>query len=94
MRPLAAVTLIVLGSAFAITASLGAVILIIVLLGSDDPRVTGEYSGLVRSFFIFLGMTAVAAVSFYTSLRMHDTRFWAQGVLWLSVLATGWHYWP
>lgn len=94
MRPLHVVTLIVLGSCFAIAFSLAAVLIVVLVLGDEYPRLQGEFDPLVRSFLLFLSMTAVSASSFYTLLRLHPLRFWAQGAMWLGLLATGWYFWP
>jgi len=42
MRPLTAVTLIVLGSCFAIMVSLTAVIIVVLVLGDEYPRLQHE----------------------------------------------------
>lgn len=94
MRPLTAVTLIILGSCLAITISLGAVIIIVLVLGDEYPRLQNEFSAVLESFAIFFTMTAISAVSFYTSLKTHQARFWSQGVMWLGLYVTGWYYWP
>lgn len=94
MRPLTAVTLIILGSCLAITVSLGAVIIIVLVLGDEYPRLQNEFSALLESLGIFFNMTVISAVSFYTSLKTHKARFWSQAVMWLGLLTTGWYYWP
>lgn len=94
MRPLSVVTLIVLGSSFAITFSLAAVLLVVLLLGTDHPRLAGEFQPLLRSLALFLGMTVVAAASFYSLLRQLAARFWLQGAMWLSLVGIGYYYWP
>jgi TctA family transporter len=94
MRPLTAVNLIVLGSCFAITFSLAAVLIVILILGDEYPRLQRELEPLLESLSVFLGMTAISAASFYSLVRKHRLRFWAQGAMWLGILATGWFYWP
>ncbi len=94
MRPLTAVTLIVLGSCVAITLSLIAVIIIVLVLGDEYPRIEREFGNLVESFAIFLTLTVIAGVSFYTSLKTHEARFWSQALMWGALLAAGWYYWP
>lgn len=94
MRPLTAITAIVLGSCVSIAVSLAAVLLMFLVLGDDYPRLQYEFRGLVVSFAIFLAMTAVSAVSFYTLLRHHAARHAAQAALWLSLLGVGYYYWP
>jgi hypothetical protein len=39
-------------------------------------------------------MTGISAVSFYTLLRRHSARWFAQGALWSGVVLTGYYYWP
>jgi hypothetical protein len=43
MRPLSVVTLIILGSSFAITFSLAAVVLVVLILGDEYPRLQREF---------------------------------------------------
>ena len=94
MRPLSVVTLIVLGSSFAITFSLAAVVLVVLLLGSDHPRLASEFQPLLKSLGLFLGMTAVAAASFYTLAKELAARYWLQGAMWLCLFGIGYYYWP
>ena len=94
MRPLAAVTLIILGSSFAIMFSLAAVIIVILVLGDEYPRLQNEFDPLLDSFAIFVGMTAICAVSFYGLLKNHVARYWGQALMWTGLLLTGWYYWP
>lgn len=94
MRPLSAVTLIILGSCFAITFSLTAVIIVVLVLGDEYPRLQHEFDPLLSSAVLFFGMTIVAALSFYALLKNHTLRYWAQAAMWLGLLATGYYYWP
>jgi hypothetical protein len=94
MRPLHAVTLIILGSCFAIAFSLGAVLIVVLVLGDEYPRLQAEFRPLLKSFILFLGMTAISAASFYGLVIIHRLRYWGQGAMWLGILGTGWYYWP
>jgi TctA family transporter len=94
MRPLTAVTLIILGSCFAIAFSLAAVLIVVLILGDEYPRLQSEFDALLESLLVFLGMTTISAASFYSLVKKHRMRFWAQGAMWLGLLATGWFYWP
>lgn len=94
MRPLTVITGIVLGSCLSITVSLAAVLVIFLFLGSDYPRLEGEFGGLVASLLVFCTMTSIAALSFYTLLIHHRRRVAAQVLMWLGLLATGSYYWP
>lgn len=94
MRPIAAVTLIVLGSCFAIMISLAAVLVIIVVLGDEYPRLQREFEPLLKSFGIFVGMTLISAASFYGVVKNHSLRYLGQGGMWIGLGLTGWFYWP
>ena len=94
MRPLSVVTLIVLGSSFAITFSLAAVVLVVLLLGSEHPRLANEFEPLLKSLGLFVGMTAVAAASFYSLAKELAARYWLQAAMWLSLFGVGYYYWP
>lgn len=94
MRPLSAVTLIILGSCFAITFSLTAVIIVVLVLGDEYPRLQSEFDPLLSSLLIFLGMTVIAAFSFYTLAKNHALRYWAQLAMWTGLVATGYFFWP
>ncbi len=93
MRPLTAVTLIILGSCFAITVSLAAVLLIVLILGDEYPRLQHEFSGLLHSLALFIAMTVISAMSFYALLKKHAARYWAQVAMWAGILLTGSYYW-
>jgi len=94
MRPLTAVTLIILGSCFSISVSLAAVLVVVLVLGDEYPRLQREFDPLLSSFVLFVIMTAVSAASFYSLIKKHRLRFWAQGAMWLGLLVTGAYYWP
>lgn len=94
MRPLTVITGIVLGSCLSITVSLGAVLLMFVLLGNEYPRLSAEFGGLLASILIFLLMTGFSAASFYALLKEQPWRHWAQAIMWAGLAATGWYYWP
>ena len=94
MRPLSVVTLIILGSSFAITFSLTAVVIVVLLLGDEYPRLQAEFEPLLRSLVLFFGMTLICALSFYTLLRRHAARYWAQAAMWAGLFGVGYYYWP
>jgi hypothetical protein len=94
MRPLSVVTLIILGSSFAITFSLSAVIFVVLVLGDEYPRLQAEFDSLLSSLLLFIGMTAVAAASFYTLLKNHAARYWLNAAMWLALFGVGYYYWP
>lgn len=94
MRPLTAVNLIILGSCFAIAFSLAAVLIVFLILGDEYPRLQSEFDPLQKSLFLFLGMTALSAASFYSLIKNHPKRLLAQAAMWLGLFGTGWYYWP
>lgn len=94
MRPLTVVTGITLGSCLSIALSLGAVLIIFLILGDDYPRLQHEFHGLLISFVIFLLMTSISALSFYWMLKDHAARFAAQAAMWTGLLGVGYYYWP
>jgi hypothetical protein len=94
MRPLTAVTLIVLGSCFAIMVSLTAVIIVVLVLGEEYPRLQHEFDPLLKSLGVFVGMTAISASSFYSLIKKYPLRYCVQAAMWLGLIATGWYYWP
>ena len=94
MRPLTAVTLIILGTCFAIMFSLSAVIVVVLVLGDEYPRLQREFDPLLSSVAIFVAMTAISAVSFYSLLKNHPAWYWAQAAMWAGLLLTGWYYRP
>lgn len=94
MRPLTAVTLIILGSCFAIMVSLGAVVIVVLVLGDEYPRLQHEFKPLLESLGIFVGMTTISTASFYALLKNHSLRYWGQVAMWGGLVLTGWYYWP
>lgn len=94
MRPLTIITGIVLGSAFAISFGLAVVSLIFLILGDDNPRVESESRGLASSLAIFLVLTAIAAVSFFSLLKKHRLWYVFQLLLWAGVVCIGLWYRP
>lgn len=94
MRPLSVVTLIILGSSFAITFSLSAVIFVVLVLGDEYPRLQREFDALITSLLLFIGMTAIAAASFYALIKNHAARYWLNAGMWLALIGVGYYYWP
>ena len=94
MKPLTVVTGIVLGTCLSIALSLGAVLLIFVVLGDEYPRLGYERPALLGSLAIFLSMTVVSGLSFYSLLVHHPARWYAQVALWAGTAATTWYYLP
>ncbi len=92
MRPIAAVTLIILGSSFAITVSLCAVVIIVLVL--ENPRLQHEFDAVLRFLLVFTGMTTISALSFYTIAKNLSGWLAAQTAMWLTLLGIVWYYWP
>lgn len=94
MRPLTVITGIVLGSSASIAISLGAVLVMFLVLRDDYPRLNSEFGAMLKSLGVFTAMTAISAMSFYSLLIHHRWRSAAQFLLWSGVLYTGFYYWP
>lgn len=94
MHPLTVVTGVLLGSSVSITLSLAAVMIIYLFLAGEYPRVAHEFSALIESALIFLGLTTISGMSFYSLLKNHASRWWLQLALWSGVAATTFHFWP
>jgi hypothetical protein len=94
MRPLTVITGILLGSCLAITVSLAAVLFVFIVLGDDYPRLQHEFKPLLHSMLIFLGMTTISAVSFYTLIISHRARYWPLAIMFIGLAATIWYYLP
>ena len=73
--------------------SLGAVIIIVLILGDEYPRLQHEFSALLHSLILFIAMTLTSAVSFYALLKKHAARYWTQALMWAGILLTGGYYW-
>jgi hypothetical protein len=74
--------------------SLGAVIIVVLVLGDEYPRLQHEFEPLRSSFVLFLCMTAISTASFYSLLKNHAARYWVQALMWAGLGLTGWYYWP
>ena len=94
MRPLTVITGIVLGSCASISLSLLAVALVFLVVGTEHPRIAHESEGLSVSILLFLLLTAVAGMSFYSLVRnMSGWRRW-QFSMWAGVLLVVWYFLP
>lgn len=94
MRPLTVITGIVLGSCASITVSLVAVLIMFLVLGDEYPRLNAEFPAMSASLGLFILMTAVSGLSFYSLVTRHKWRMPAQLLMWAGVAVTGWYYWP
>ena len=89
MRPLTVLTGIVLGSSAATTFGLGATLVVFLVLSGEVPEFRAELPMLAVYLLLFIGLTALAGVSFVGLAKNRPWRRWAQGALWgaLAVLA-------
>lgn len=94
MRPLAIIVGIVLGSCVAITLGLAVVLLIYVVLGTDEPALRRELSPLGIALALFSVLTAVSALSFYGLLTDKRWRYLPCTALLVCLSLTGFYYWP
>ncbi len=94
MRPLTVITGIIAGSCLSIAVSLAAVLFVYLILGDEYPRVRHEFKPLLASLFIFFGMTAISAMSFYALLINHKKTRFLQLALWAGLAATAYYYAP
>lgn len=92
--PLTVITGFVLGSCLSIAVCLAAVMLIFLVLGDQYPRLSHEIRPLFESFALFTAMTGVSALSFYSLVRTHAARWYAQVAMWAGIAATAYYYWP
>ena len=93
MRPLTVLTGIVLGSAVATTFGLGTTLLVFLLLSRESPEFRSELPLLARYVLIFVGLTALAAVSFIGQARGRPWRGWAQLAMWAALAGLAALYW-
>ena len=94
MRPLSVTNGSRLGAWASIAISLAMVVIVFLVLSDEYPRLQHEFRPLLKSMFIFLGMTVLTAGSFYSLVRMRRWRIWSQAFMWLGLIATTWYYVP
>lgn len=94
MRPLMVINGFLLGSCLSIALSLAMVLAVFLVIGIDHPRLRGEIQPLTLSLLIFLGMTALAALSFYAVAKTRPWRWPALAATLSGLAATVWYYWP
>jgi hypothetical protein len=78
-------TAIVLGSSVATTFGLGATLIVFLVLSGETPRFREELPLLAVYVAIFVGLTALAAVSFIGQARETAWRHWTTGVMWAAL---------
>lgn len=93
MRPLTVLTGIVLGSSVATTFGLGATLVVFLVLAGEVPEYRSELPLLARYLALFVGLTAVAGVSFIGVARERPWRLWAQLAMWGALAGLAALYW-
>ena len=93
MRPLTVLTGIVLGSAAATTFGLGATLIVFLVLSGEMPQFRAELPLLAVYLGIFVGLTALAGISFIGLARQRPWRAWAQVAMWGSLAGLAALYW-
>ena len=93
MRPLTVLTGIVLGSAAATTFGLGATLIVFLVLSGETPQFRDELPLLAGYLAIFVGLTAMAGISFIGLARERPWRHWAQGAMWGGLAGLAALYW-
>jgi hypothetical protein len=93
MRPLTVLTGIVLGSSAATTFGLAATLFVFALLSDEHPQFRSELPLLGIYVAIFVGLTALAGVSFIGLARQRPWRRWAQAALWTTLCVLAAVYW-
>jgi len=93
MRPLTVLTGIVLGSSAATTFGLAATLVVFAVLSDEHPQFRSELPLLGVYVAIFLGLTALAGVSFIGLARQRPWRRWAQAALWATLCVLAAVYW-
>jgi hypothetical protein len=94
MRPFLVLLGFVLGSSASITFALGASALIFLTLRAEHARLADEIEPLLVNLGIFVGLTAIAAISFYAELKGARWRIGAAALLGAAVFGVGVYYWP
>ena len=85
---------IVLGTVFSIAFGLSIVCFVFWVLKDDEPRLLAEINNLFISTSIFISLSLVAGLSFYSSLRQFRWRYVPIACLCLTLFMTGRYYWP
>lgn len=93
MRPLTVLTGILLGSSAATTFGLGATLIVFLVLADETPQFREELPLLAGYLVIFVGLTALAGVSFIGQARERPWRRWGQLAMWGAVAGLVAVYW-
>ena len=93
VRPLTVLNGIILGSAAATTFGLATTLVVFLVLSGEIPEYRDELPMLARYLAIFIGLTALAGVSFLGLAKNLPWRRWAQGALWGTLAGLAALYW-
>jgi hypothetical protein len=79
----------VLGSSAATTFGLASTLVVFLVLSDEHPQFRDELPLLAVYVLVFLGLTAISALSFVGLARERSWRWWAQAAMWgtLALLA-------
>jgi hypothetical protein len=94
MGPLGFLTGVVLGSAVAIAGVLAMVLVVFLAVSSDHPALLEEYAPLLRGIVLFGILAAVGGTAFVGLQKNRAWRWAAQGLMWATLAAIAWSYWP
>jgi hypothetical protein len=94
MRPMAVLIGIIMGSAVALSVALSMSAIVFVLLPEYSARLTPECWPLIKGLLWSWSLAGVGALSFVGELRNWRSRYAAQLVLGVMLVALGIIYWP
>lgn len=94
MLPLTFINGVLFASAAAIALGLAVVSLLFFILGTDHPRLEGEWRTLLLTTSYFLVLTAMCGVSFIGALKQRPWRLAAQAAMWVMLGLLAWYHWP
>jgi hypothetical protein len=94
MRPGVMLVGFVLGSAGGIAFSLFGVLIVYLVLRRDYPRFAEEVEPLVKHLGLFVGLTTIAALTFYAELRQLAWRAVCRMALFAALASLVVFYWP
>lgn len=94
MRPLAVITGVLMASSGAIAMGLAVVVLIYLIIGTDEPQVRREIPTLLLNSAIFLCYTALAVAAFYAQVKAKSWAPTAVAVMVAALAALVWYYLP
>jgi hypothetical protein len=94
MGPLGFLTGVVLGSAASIALVLAMVAVIFTLSSGEQTAIGAEYPSLLATAGRFAVLAGIAGAAFVGLQRQRPWRWYAQAIMWLTLVMLGWYYWP